>query len=479
MISSLVSLYRPRFVKTIVYMLQNTEYQAGPYLVWFWRTTNFSRVMYRRQLVRTRAAKLLLTALSVGIIVELLVGVGLIGLWQTGHLVAGWAFGLAVLIAYPMVWAHLVVVPLALGRWLIVVPKNRRLIKKSEHIFSESKATKIAIAGSYGKTSMKELLFTVLSEGKMVAATEGNKNVSVSHAHFAARLTGKEDILLIEYGEGAPGDVRRFSEITHPDYAVITGLAPAHLDKYKTLKAAGKDIFSVTSFVEPSRVYVNGDSAETGPFRSSAFNSYDSHGVLGWKTKNVVLSLAGTEFDLVKGKRRLHITSGLLGKQQVGPLSLAAVLGLVLGLTEQQVADAIAKTIPFEHRMQPTKMGGADVIDDTYNGNIEGIKAGTELLKELKAKRKIYVTPGLVDQGRETKRVHLQMGELIAAANPDIVVLMKNSVSGFIKHGLDASGYAGEIKIVDDPLKYYTELPYFVAAGDLVLMQNDWPDNYA
>jgi len=138
----------------------------------------------------------------------------------------------------------------------------------------------------------------------------------------------------------------------------------------------------------------------------------------------------------------------------------------------------VAKTVPFEHRMQPYTLNGAWVIDDTYNGNIEGVRAGTALLKSLDAVRKLYVTPGLVDQGHETKNIHEQMGVLIAAAKPDIVVLMKNSVTPYIEKGLKQGLFGGELRIETDPLGYYRNLDQHIATGDLVLMQNDWPDNY-
>jgi UDP-N-acetylmuramoyl-tripeptide--D-alanyl-D-alanine ligase len=124
-------------------------------------------------------------------------------------------------------------------------------------------------------------------------------------------------------------------------------------------------------------------------------------------------------------------------------------------------------------------MGGAWVIDDTYNGNIEGVRAGLQLLKELPAKRKMYVTPGLVDQGAETERVHLELGRLIAEAAPDMVVLMKNSVADFIQIGLQEGSFEGELRIEENPLKFYTNIAHITAAGDVVLMQNDWTDNYA
>ncbi len=170
----------------------------------------------------------------------------------------------------------------------------------------------------------------------------------------------------------------------------------------------------------------------------------------------------------------------MLGRHQVGVLSVAAVIGMNLGLSQKQVQAGVAKTKPFAHRMQPYNLGGAWIIDDTYNGNIDGIKAGTELLGELKAeKRKIYVTPGLVEQGKESARVHKLMGSYIAQAKPDVVVLMHNSTTEHIKQGLSGAGYAKQLIIEDDPLKFYANLEQFVAKGDIVLMQNDWPDNYA
>jgi len=168
-----------------------------------------------------------------------------------------------------------------------------------------------------------------------------------------------------------------------------------------------------------------------------------------------------------------------LGRHQVGPLSFAAALAAEFDMSNDQIQAAIAKTQPFEHRMQPYELDGAWIIDDTYNGNIEGIRAGTALLAGLDARRKIYITPGLVDQGEEGRSVHREMGALITEANPAIVVLMQNSATDDILYGLKAAKFEGDIIIEDDPLNFYTNLQTFVAHGDLVLMQNDWTDNYA
>lgn len=473
-----LSIFSPYYPKVLVYMLQSTEYQVKPYLKWWRRTKDFSKVAYRRQLEPTKAARLLLMALSVAMATQALLGFFFIWYGSSqGHLLSS-VIGLALLVSYPFIWAILVTLPLTLGRWFLVNPKHRQLIKTSEQIFANHKGVKIAVAGSYGKTSMKELLNTVLSEGLNVAATPANKNVSISHAYFAQKLKGDEQALIIEYGEGEPGDIERFSSITHPDKGIITGLAPAHLDHYPTLQAAGEDIFSLSTAVGAKNTYANNESDAVKPFLQAGFNTYDSHKVLDWEISGVKVSYEGTSFTMKNGKQKLDLRSGLLGRHQVGPLALVAALGIELGLTESQVKAGISKTKPFEHRMEARSIRGAWLLDDTYNGNIDGLKAGLALLAELPGKRKIYVTPGLVDQGTENERVHVELGETIAKTKPDQVVLMHNSATDFIQAGLEKGGYEGETQIQEKPLEYYQNLEHYLAAGDVVLMQNDWTDNY-
>ena len=473
-----LSLFTLHYPETLTYMLQSTEYQPDAYLVWFKRVKDFSSVMYRRKLDKTKSARLLLWALRAGMCLQFMVAIYLIlvGLKTESVLIV--LIGTFFAVSYPLVWAYLIIIPLIIGRIVIVNPRNHRLIKESENIFREHKGLKIAVAGSYGKTSIKELLLTVLSVGKKVSATPANKNVALSHALFAKKLKGDEDILIIEYGEGAPGDVEKFSNTTHPNIGVITGLAPAHLDKYSSIESAGQDIFTLAKKVGANNVYVNIESEAVKPFMKPMFNSYSSEGVLGWKIQDIKVAIDGLSFSMKNGKQQLKLKSGLLGRHQIGPLALVAALSIKLGLNQKQVEEGISKTRAFEHRMQPRLLNGAWLLDDTYNGNIDGMIAGLRLMKELTAKRKIYVTPGLVDQGKESVRVHNKLGEEIAKTNPDKVILMKNSTTEDILSGINKIGFNGEIQIEQDPLEFYTNIEHIIAYGDLVLMQNDWLDNY-
>lgn len=459
-------------------MLQSVEYQTRPYLAWYRRVENFSSVMYRRELDKTKAARMLLAGVRFGIALQILLAVVFLWIAVSGSSFTFLVVGLLIFFSYPFVWAYALVVPRFLGQALIVNPRNKKLISESREIFANHKAVKIAVAGSYGKTSMKELLGVVLSEGKNVAITPANKNVSSSHAIFAQKLTGDEDILVIEYGEGEPGDVERFADITKPDIGIITGLAPAHLDHYPNLKAAGNDIFSLARAVGNSKTYVNIESAAAEEYVAPDMQTYSQEEVLGWKISAIHVGFEGTEFTMKKSKLTLNLHSGLLGRHQVGPLALVAAIAYELGLSKADIEQGISKTMPFEHRMQPRASHGAWILDDTYNGNIDGMKAGLALLKELPGKRKIYVTPGLVDQGLENENVHKELGKAIAKARPDKVVLMFNSNCETIAESMKEHHFGGELQIEQYPLDFYMNIEHFLAAGDVIMLQNDLPDQY-
>lgn len=477
---SWLSQFSPRFPEAIAYMLQSVEYEVGPYLAWLHRVEDFRSVMSRRNLDNTAVAKAFTWFMRLGIAMQVIAGgygavvSSVVGQWH-------WVlFGLLVVVLSPIIWSYLVLFPLVIARRLVIVPRQQRYRRETKSILANHAGVKIAVAGSYGKTTMKELLLTVLSEGKKVAATPANKNVASAHYSFAKKLEGDEDVIVVEFGEGKPGDVESFTETVQPDVGVITGLAPAHLDQYGTFQAAARDIFSLADYLDDSKpVYVNADSENIQPYLEPEYITYTSAGLKDWKTGDIRVGIDGTTFKLSRDGQALKLHSGLLGKHLVGVLSAAAVIALELGLSPKQVEAGIAKTLPYEHRMKPYPLSGGWVIDDAYNGNIEGIKAGTELLGELEAGRKIYVTPGLVDQGEETEQVHVQAGKLIAGAKPDLVVLMNNSVTEYIQQGLSEAGYKGEVRVEHHPLQFYTGLDQFLAAGDVCMLQNDWTDNYA
>lgn len=459
-------------------MLQSTVYEPRAFWRWWKRTDDFGRVQTRRQLVVTKAARLLLLFVYGLMLLQLAAAITLLVISFNSQDIWTPLLALVLFLGYPFVLPVLLSVLLVVARKVIKNPRDKKLLDHAAQEFRKHPGTVIAVAGSYGKTTMKEILKEVLSQGGKTAATPGNMNVPVSLARFANSLEGDEKFVVVEFGEGYKGDVARMSDLVDPDVGIITGLAPNHLDEYETLENVASDLFSLSAYLKHENTYVAGDNEQLAALATHGEVLFAAQGLEGWDVKDVKSMIEGLSFTLKKGKKELKLKSQLVGRHLCAPLALAAVLADSFGISRSDIEAGVAATRPFEHRLQPRNLHGAWIIDDTYNGNLEGMRAGLALLAELKTPgKKIYVTPGLVDQGEETGKVHRELGGLIKKANPDRVVLMKNSVTDLIKEGL--GDYNGELKVVNDPLGYYQNLEMILAGGDVVLLQNDWTDNYA
>lgn len=462
-----------------VYMLQQVEYLLNPFWEWIRslvKTRNpLSGVMNRQTLVFTSRAKLLvLVGYGAQLVYAAAIAVSVI-LSPSAYV----AIIVTGVVLYPVFLPVAYSIIIAVATLVIAKPQEKKLMQRSKDKLAKHQAIRIVVAGSYGKTTMKELLVSVLAKKYIVKATPGNGNTPSAHAKFIDALDGDEDVLIFELGEGKPGDVLRFAQALHPEYAIITGLAPNHLDQYKTLDALAEDILSLRQFVTQGKVFIAGDSKTLRDYLHTDDLLYEEQGGTDWHNTDIHITTTSTEFRVsVDGGAAVDITSKLLGRHQVAPLGFVAAFAMKMGVAAQDVRDAISELSPYEHRMRPHQLSGATIIDDTYNGNAEGIMAGLALLAEIEAKRKVYVTPGLVDQGEETETVHKAIAAKIAETKPDWLVLMKNSATEIIQKELERRGYDGKITIEPAPLAFYQNLDQFVKAGDVVLMQNDWTDNY-
>lgn len=471
----ITSVYRPSLVQNLVYMLQQVEYRPGPFVDWLLdrvaQLQPMQQVMHRKSLDRTKRAWLLIISGWVTIILWIAICFGSYLVWDKPYYVLGAVLTPVILILGLTVFVWL-------GYVIVARPDEIRQIALSKDLLAKHRGAKLAILGSYGKTTMKEVLCTVLGEGLNVAATPGNGNTPLAHAKFISSLNGHEDVLIFEIGEGKPGDILQFADTIKPDIAIVTGAAPNHLDQYKTVDSLLQDLSTIRKFVSANKLYWASESSLLATILTKEDLVYSQNGGNGWKIEDIKVGPDGLSMSCRTKLREYNLESGLLGKHQVGPLGLAVILSEKFELSKEQIEAGIRKTKAFQHRMQPYLLHGATIIDDTYNGNLEGILAGLELLAELKATRKIYVTPGLVDQGIESDNVHRQIARKIAQIKPTKLILMKNSSTIIILNELKKLGYKGDLFVETQPLEFYKNLDQFVCAGDVVLMQNDWTDNY-
>lgn len=486
MIKNLWTRYHPNYVRALIYMLQANEYYPFEYMAWYHRTSNFFNLEKRKKLVYTTKATLL-TAFAWLSLVWSFVSSAFV-VYKTG--VPGIIAAVIGFVIAPFIVPYTLFLLILVLNWL-QKPVEAYIIAGAKRKLRKHKAIKIAIAGSFGKTTMREIVKTVLSEGKRVASPGGSHNTPLAIARFINSLSGNEEVLIFEFGEYYPGDIKKLCRFVEPDWGVITGVNEAHLERFGTVERARNTIFELADYLKKKAgafskgslkqeilVYVNTEGA-VKPDASSSYILYGRKGTENWKAETATTGIEGTIIDFSHLGKHVQTHSRLLGLHNVGPLAASADIASRIGLSDEQIQAGISRTIPFEHRMQPRIDGGVIWIDDSYNGNPDGVAAAIEFLKTLKGHRRWYVTPGLVEMGSRKEAIHREMGRQLAEAEIEKVVLIKDSVTPYIEEGLKEAGYKGSIEWFDYGPTAYNALPKMTVAGDVILIQNDWPDQYA
>lgn len=372
------------------------------------------------------------------------------------------------------------------------VSKQRLINKARLKLATLPNLKVIGITGSYGKTTTKEAIYTFLKEQYKVVKTEGNNNTPIGIARtILNKINNDTEIFIVEMGEYVKGDVKALCRIVPPDISVITGINEAHLERYLTMDNAISTKFEIVEYAKnnPTVILNADDRLIIDNYKNHVkdnkviFYSARNNTLCDYKTSEYKFSEQGygQEFDLHKNNEFIgKIKTQVLAEYIIGNIICGFILGDIFKISVSKLRFAATLIKPVEHRLQPifNKESNILVIDDTYNGNSDGIYEGINLLNKFNQRRKVYVTPGLVETGDLTEAIHLDIGQKLAKV-ADKVILVKNSVTGFIAKGLLDNGFS------EDNIVWYAnskiiweEFNKEIANGDVVLLQNDWSDNY-
>jgi UDP-N-acetylmuramoyl-tripeptide--D-alanyl-D-alanine ligase len=379
---------------------------------------------------------------------------------------------------------------------LIVLPFDlaikKSIINKAKAKIGEHKNLKIiGIAGSYGKTSMKESLNTILSSKFRVLDTPDNINTPVGISKLILdELKDDTEIFIVEMGEFYRGDIKKICEITKPDISIVTGINEAHLERLGSIETTIATIFEVAENTRPDGFCIlNADSKNVlenylkftknlnNFFYSSKPNYIAKYQVAN---KHFLEDASGIQFDLYDTTKKLTtVKVSLLGEYAIGTITGAAIASKILGMDFNDISNAILDIKQVPHRLQSMEnQNGLIIIDDSYNGNPDGAVEAMKVLARFTNRRRVYITPGLVETGSKSKEIHLSLGEKLANS-ANVVILIRNTVTPFIEEGLVSAGFdKNQIIWFDSALEAHSNLNSVLKKGDVVLFQNDWSDNY-
>ena len=429
-----------------------------------------------------RMIRLLISFIIVTVLFSflLIIGVNLLAILFKEHLLANFRY--AILCFCPMAVPYLV-----LGAYYINEPLERAIIAKyvnkcKEKLKESKNLIKIGITGSYGKTTVKEILKEILSEKYNVIATPLSYNTPLGISKTVKRLDGNEEVFIAEMGARRVGDIKKLTEIVNPDIAIITGVVCQHLETFNKIENIKKTKYEIIENMQNGKAVFSCDNEHTLEMYKTCKIPCVLAGInLKKKPRvfatDIVTSDMGTSFNLHIGENMVECTTALLGKHNVSNICLAVAVADMLGLTLAEISSGISRISPIKHRLELITSNGLTILDDSYNANPEGIKCALEVLKEFKG-NKYVVTPGIVELGFMENERNLEFGKLLSKVASS-VILVGRARTLKIREGLLLEGYpTDKIYMVKDLEEAKLKISELAVNGDVVLFENDLPDKY-
>ena len=336
---------------------------------------------------------------------------------------------------------------------------------------------------------MKEMLAAVLSEKFQVVKTAENLNTPLGLARLVLKeLSVKTDVLLVEMGAYQRGDIKTLCAIARPDLSVLTGINASHLERFGSLANTVSAKFEIVENSKASAPAVlNGDNElivsnykDHLAGRTPLFYGFNKQAQFQIKENRFLKNKLAREVNLEdpQGKSYTFLVP-LLGRYAAATLGACLSVARHFKLSPEEVKQGLIMLRPIKHRLEPFRAPhDVLIIDDSYNGNEHGALEAVSLLQEFPERRRVYVTPGLVELGSQMESAHFALADKLKTA-VELVVLIRSEGARLLQERLLNSGFPVERLIVfDSAPEAHAGLSAIIKGGDVVLFQNDLPDNY-
>ncbi|MBX2855496.1 MAG: UDP-N-acetylmuramoyl-tripeptide--D-alanyl-D-alanine ligase [Rhodobacteraceae bacterium] len=420
-----------------------------------------------------RASKILWVALGVAALV------GLVSAWAAPYW--GWP------IAVQLLPLHLMAANLALS------PLEARVQQKfwdeAHQKVMRLDTAVIGITGSFGKTSVKHLLHHALSMQANSFMTPGSINTPMGIARVVRETLPEDtDFFVVEMGAYGPGSIDRLCRLTPPKLGMLTSLGVAHYERFKSLDTVARAKLELAEhvFKHPDGKLIAHSSTRAVPYAAEFIAAHRERIVLCGEDEDADVRVLSVEQDAEGLRVAMAIDGGTLearapiyGRQHGQNIALVIGAAKALGLPLERAASALRTAPQISHRLElKPQANGAAIIDDAYNSNPTGFKAGLELLDTLasaRGGRRILITPGMVELGEQHDALHAELGTEAAARTDLALVIQPERIPSFV----DAFGANAEKVIRLERFEQAAEwMGVNLRDGDVALLENDLPDIY-
>ena len=365
---------------------------------------------------------------------------------------------------------------------------NNHYINDAKRILrSNPDLTIIGVTGSYGKTSVKFFLQTLLQQKYSVLVTPESYNTPMGVVITIRKfMKPSHQIFICEMGARYVGEIKEICDLVHPHHGMITSIGPQHLDTFGGIENIKKTKFELADALpEGGMLFLNGDNEyiadylkQTGGYDNTTFYYSEGKGD-GYCTSDIRVSNLGTEFTVTspEGETETYQMK-LIGAHNVINVMGAIAVANRFGIALKDLRIPIRRLRPVQHRMEMKENGNVTIIDDAFNSNPIGSKAAVETLALFDGMR-ILITPGMVELGEDEAEYNRKFGTY-AADCCDWILLVGAKHTEPIREGILSKGFPEKKCLVFDKVEDAIDYAYRIKGQEhkYILLENDLPDNY-
>jgi UDP-N-acetylmuramoyl-tripeptide--D-alanyl-D-alanine ligase len=277
----------------------------------------------------------------------------------------------------------------------------------------------VAITGSNGKTTTKELTATVLSARRRVLKPAGSYNNQWGVPLTLLALEPEHEAAVLELGMNAFGEIAALAQLCLPTIGVVTSIAPAHLEGVGSIEGVQKAKGELVEAIPPDGLVVlNADDPLVLALAARARGPVMTYGQADRadvRLGDVALADGGLAFRLVAGPATADVRLPLAGRHNAWHAAAAAAVGLGLGVPLDEAAAAFALAAPVKGRLVWREAGGVRILDDTYNANPASVRAALDTLREAPGGRRWVILGDMLELGAQSEAAHREVGTWVAA----------------------------------------------------------------
>lgn len=334
----------------------------------------------------------------------------------------------------------------------------------------------IAVTGSVGKTSTKEMIAAAISKNHKVLKTKGNQNSQIGVPLTIFNIENFHDFAVVEMGMSEFGEMERIAKVAKPNFCVITNIGISHIENLKTKENILKEKLNAANYIGKDGIlFLNADDElllnyynenkykkKIILFGENKISNYRAYDTIAYEDK--------TKFKLRCPYGEFNLEIPTIGKHNVTNALAAIAVAFNLGLNINEIQQGLLSYKSLKMRQEIYKKNSITIIDDSYNASPDSFKSGINVLNSIKANRKVLVVADMLELGELSNKAHFDIGVLAAKNNINCIFAI-GKFANFVCDGAKETNKSTETIKCENNTEAYEQLKQYLKPNDAVLIK--------